>query len=393
MREGLTRAILGAQSRRRECRTRDRPENDATAGLLGPRPAALVSHKATTPAREVNGYPHTGGVDRETSGTPPTPTDRRPASPQPQTASTPSGGASTLTGDPAGPLPHEAAAPLGHLGDAVEIAAVGRSRVAPGEDVRAHRRYWDAAAEDYQATNGSFLGSGQPRFVWGPEGLDEDDLHLLGPRESLAGKRVLEVGSGAAQAGRWLAAAGADVVGIDISIEQLRRAGPVTGGRLTLVQADAARLPLADDSVDLACSAFGAVPFMVDSAQAMREVARVLRPGGRWVFSVAHPFRWVFPDDPAAETLTVFQSYFDRTPYVETGTDGRPAYVEPHRTMGDRVREIVGAGLVLEDLVEPQWPDRQRRTWGQWSPERGSLLPGTAIFVCALPPAGSTAPA
>ena len=30
----------------------------------------------------------------------------------------------------------------------------------------------------------------------------------------------------------------------------------------------------------------------------MREVARVLRPGGRWVFAVNHPMRWIFPDDP-----------------------------------------------------------------------------------------------
>src|SRR5690349_23010429 len=32
--------------------------------------------------------------------------------------------------------------------------------------------------------------------------------------------------------------------------------------------------------------------------RSMREVARVLRPGGRWVFSVTHPVRWSFPDDP-----------------------------------------------------------------------------------------------
>lgn len=384
MREGLTRAILGAQSRRRECRTRDRPENDTTAGLLGPRPAALVWDKATAPVPEVNGYPHTWGVDRDTSG--PRPTGSEP--PAPQNPSTSAAGASPLPGGPGEATRDDGGAPLGHLGQAVEIVAAGRGAVAPGEDVRAHRSYWDAAAADYQATNGSFLGSGTPRFVWGPEGLDEGDLHLLGPREALAGKRVLEVGCGAAQCGRWLAAAGADVVGIDISLEQLRLAGPVTGGRLTLAQADAGRLPLADASVDLACSAFGAVPFVLDSAAVMREVARVLRPGGRWVFSVAHPFRWVFPDDAAAATLTVFQTYFDRTPYLETGADGRPAYVEPHRTLGDRVREIVAAGLVLEDLVEPEWPARQRRTWGQWSPERGALLPGTAIFVCSRPTAG-----
>ena len=34
---------------------------------------------------------------------------------------------------------------------------------------------------------------------------------------------------------------------------------------------------------------------------ALAEAARVLRPGGRWVFSVTHPIRWAFPDDPGPD--------------------------------------------------------------------------------------------
>lgn len=51
------------------------------------------------------------------------------------------------------------------------------------------------------------------------------------------------------------------------------------------------------------------------------------------------------------------------------------------------MREIVAAGLVLLDLVEPQWPERNEQEWGGWSPTRGRVLPGTAIFVCGKPPA------
>ena len=69
------------------------------------------------------------------------------------------------------------------------------------------------------------------------------------------------------------------------------------------------------------------------------------------------------------------QSYFDRTPYVEQDADGEATYVEHHRTLGDRVREIVAAGLVLVDLVEPEWPERNDQTWGGWRPLRGALLP------------------
>ena len=248
------------------------------------------------------------------------------------------------------------------------------------ETVRANRHWWDAEAGDYYAEHGGFLGD--DRFVWGPEGLDEADVRLLG---DVAGRRVLEVGAGAGQCSRWLAGRGAVVVASDLSLGMLRQGQAIArrGGRtVPLVQGDAGMLPFGDATFDLACSAYGAVPFVADSAGLMREVARVVRPGGRWVFSVSHPVRWALPDDPGAAGLVVRSSYFDRTPYVEEAEDGGAVYVEHHRTLGDRVRELVAAGFVLDDLVEPEWPDTNDQVWGGWSPLRGRLIPGTAIFVC-----------
>ena len=117
----------------------------------------------------------------------------------------------------------------------------------------------------------------------------------------------------------------------------------------------------------------------------MAEAARVLVPGGRWVFATTHPTRWAFPDDPGPGGLTATMSYFDRTPYVEFDANNIPTYVEHHRTFGDRVREIVAAGLTLVDVIEPSWPAGHSQIWGQWSPLRGAILPGTAIFVCERP--------
>jgi hypothetical protein len=74
-------------------------------------------------------------------------------------------------------------------------------------------------------------------------------------------------------------------------------------------------------------------------------------------------------------------SYFDRQPYVEQEADGTATYVEHHRTLGDWVRLIVGGGLTLVDVVEPEWPDDLDQVWGGWSPTRGRIIPGTAIFV------------
>jgi len=263
-----------------------------------------------------------------------------------------------------------------------EDADAVRRHIGAGESSRANRGWWDRNADEYQREHGGFLGDA--RFVWCPEGLDEAEAQLLCPTEALSGRRVLEVGAGAAQCSRWLAAQGARPVAVDLSYRQLQHALRIgeTGDGFPLVEADAAALPFAEGSFDLACSAFGALPFVADSEQVLREVHRVLRPRGRWVFSVTHPLRWALPDEPGPEGLTVFSSYFDRTPYVEQDDAGRAVYVEHHRTLGDRVREVVRAGFRLVDLVEPEWPDWNEQEWGGWSPLRGRLVPGTAIFVC-----------
>src|SRR3954464_5351302 len=259
-------------------------------------------------------------------------------------------------------------------------AAVARRPVGSGESQRANRAWWDADADDYLAEHGSDIG--EVDFLWCPEGLREADAHLLG---DVRGRRVLEVGCGSAPCARWLATQGAEPVGLALSGGMLRHAAAqsaATGVAVPLVQAGAERLPFADGAFDLACSAFGAVPFVAEPERVMREVARVLRPGGRWVFAVNHPMRWMFPDDPGPDGLVVSQSYFDRSPYVEVDSTGTPTYVEHHRTLGDRVRDLTGAGLALLELVEPEWPDGHAEEWGQWSPLRGALFPGTAIFRC-----------
>jgi SAM-dependent methyltransferase len=268
---------------------------------------------------------------------------------------------------------------------------VGRRAVGADETAQANRRWWDDAADDYQAEHGEFLGGpDQARFVWGPEGLDESAAQLLGPTSALAGRRVLEIGGGGAACARWLAAQGASTIAFDLSQRQLTHAqqlgsklGSASG--VHLLQADARHIPVGDATIDIACSAFGALPFVADSAAVMAEVYRVLRPGGRFVFSVTHPVRWALPDDPGPAGLTISSSYFDRTPYVESDADGRATYVEHHRTFGDRVREIVAAGFALTDVVEPEWPEENSRSWGGWSPLRGRLIPGTAIFLCDKP--------
>lgn len=257
-----------------------------------------------------------------------------------------------------------------------------RRHLSEGETRRANRTDWDAYADEYQATHGEFLGD--VGFLWCPEGLEEADARVLG---DVTGKDVLEVGCGAAQCARWSRSQGARAVGLDLSFRQLqhgRRIDLESGLGVPTVCATATALPFADDSFDVAFSAFGALQFVYDAQAAVAEVARVLRPGGRFAFSVTHPVRWSMPDDPGEEGLTVTSSYWDRTPYVEQDADGRVTYAEHHRTIGDWVRILAGSGFRLEDLLEPEWPAGHDRVWGGWGPVRGRLIPGTAIFSARL---------
>ena len=254
-----------------------------------------------------------------------------------------------------------------------------------GESRRANGADWDRYADEYQATHGEFLGDSG--FVWGPEGLTEAEAGALGP---VSGRRVLEVGSGAGQCSRWVRAMAGQSYGLDLSHRQLQhcaRLDAETGIVVPSVLGTATDLPFADDSFDVVFSSFGALQFVSDLARALDEVRRVLRAGGRFAFSITHPTRWMFPDDPGPAGLTATDSYWDRSPYVEIDANtGLVCYVEHHRTLGDWVELLADRGFVLTRLLEPEWPQGHERTWGGWSRTRGLLTPGTALFVCDLGP-------
>ncbi|MBD8869679.1 class I SAM-dependent methyltransferase [Nocardioides sp. MJB4] len=272
---------------------------------------------------------------------------------------------------------------MGSPGDgAPDTTGVRAIRVRVGEETSrvANRRDWDRYADEYQATHGAFLGDAG--FVWGPEGHTEDETRLLG---DVAGRWVLELGCGAGQCSRWVIDHGGHAVGLDLSLRQLqhsRRLDAETGTPVPAVCATATALPLPDERFDVVFSSFGALQFVADADVMVAEVRRVLRPGGRFVFSVTHPTRWMFPDDPEEGGLTASQSYWDRTPYVEVDdATGDVSYVEHHRTIGDWVSLLAAEGMALVRFDEPEWPADHDRTWGGWSRTRGLLTPGTAIFV------------
>ncbi|WP_309136318.1 class I SAM-dependent methyltransferase [Nocardioides campestrisoli] len=264
-----------------------------------------------------------------------------------------------------------------------QSVAVERRNVGEQESRRANGADWDRYADEYQSTHGSFLGDAG--FVWGPEGLTEAEAGALG---EVRDKDVLEVGSGAGQCSRWVRTQGGRSIGLDLSHRQLqhgRRLDAESGVSVPSVLGTATALPFAAGSFDVVFSSFGALQFVSEIGTALDEVVRVLRPGGRLAFSITHPTRWSFPDDPGEGGLTATQSYWDRTPYVEVDPEtDEVRYVEHHRTLGDWVALLADRGFALTRLLEPEWPAGHDRVWGGWSRTRGLLTPGTALFVADL---------
>jgi len=103
----------------------------------------------------------------------------------------------------------------------------------------------------------------------------------------IAGEDVLDLACGTGNAALLAGALGAGVIGVDAAprlLEVARTRAQTFGVDLEVREGDLLALPVNDASVDVVLSVFGVI-FAADPAQALREIARVLRPGGRVLVS------------------------------------------------------------------------------------------------------------
>ncbi len=137
---------------------------------------------------------------------------------------------------------------------------------------------FDGVAEKYDRTN-TVLSFGQDR-AW--RRSTRAALQLQ------PGERVLDLGAGTGVSTEELARSGAYVVGLDISLGMLavgRRARP----KVPLVAGDALNLPFADATFDAVTTSF-VIRNVANTPAALRELARVTKPGGRLVIcEFSHP--------------------------------------------------------------------------------------------------------
>lgn len=104
------------------------------------------------------------------------------------------------------------------------------------------------------------------------------------------GETVLEIGCGMGTDLSSFFRGGAKVFAVDLTVGHLelaRRRLQIEGSPVRLVRGDAEQLPLANDSIDAVYS-FGVLHHTPGTAEAIREIHRVLRPGGRAIVAMYH---------------------------------------------------------------------------------------------------------
>ena len=171
-------------------------------------------------------------------------------------------------------------------------------------------------------------------------------LNLIGPCQ---GKAILDAACGPGKYAEELMSRGAIVTGFDISPEMIKMAKLRNKDQGTFFEHDLEE-PLhhiADQTYDIIVCAL-ALHYIEDWNQTIQEFHRVLKPNGRLVISIEHPF--------------YEYNYFKSEVYFEVEKVsctwkgfGKPTTMHSfRRPLGDCIAPLVNNGFLIDQLVEPK---------------------------------------
>ena len=242
----------------------------------------------------------------------------------------------------------------------------GDGMIPEARAARLARQSWNRAADIWE----DFVETGKDDsrdLVHGPA-----LLRAVGP---VRGLRVLDLGCGQGYFTRKLAARGASVIGLDWSAGMIARARAQEARHRLGIEfriLDARRVgsawPASSFDRVVACMSFMDAPGL---DRILHGISRVLRPGGRLVFSITHPLsssrvsRWQ-TDREGAHGSRILDRYFDEgaTPMHWRMPRLRRPFSVPHWhfTLETWFRKLRRAGFRVVDLTEPKPTAQQARS-------------------------------
>jgi ubiquinone/menaquinone biosynthesis C-methylase UbiE len=210
------------------------------------------------------------------------------------------------------------------------------------------KKYWNQDSNNYQKSAKISTDSAH----YGPYAPNENKLKLLG---NIKNKNILEIGCGGGQCSIAFAKQGAICTGLDLSIEQLKYAEKLATKKKVKVNfllKDIQTLKgIKSNSYDIVFSTF-ALQYIPNLNKCFKEVNRVLKKNGLFVFSFDHPFYSTI--DP--KTLKIIFNYNNFKIWKETivkpdGTKSKfVAY--PHK-ISDTYSALINANFIIEQIIEP----------------------------------------
>jgi ubiquinone/menaquinone biosynthesis C-methylase UbiE len=265
---------------------------------------------------------------------------------------------------------------------------------------RVQRYGWDRAAGDYET-------------LWQAQ-LAEVHAKLLECASPKAGERVLDVACGSGlvtlRAARAVGATG-QIVGVDLSGQMIERARQQADtqhlSNAAFIRMDAETLALPDASFDVALCALGLM-YLPDPARALREMRRILRPGGRlglavWGERSLCAWSAIFPivdAEVASEVCPLFFQLGGGNALARLCADAEFEAIEHHRLAGTiayaNADEACGAAFVggpvalawsrFDEPVRARVRARYLQAIDSWRHGQRYELPAEFVVAAAVAP-------
>lgn len=220
--------------------------------------------------------------------------------------------------------------------------------------------------------------------------IEWDSIKKILP--ALKGRSILDLGCGNGSFSFLLEKYGPkSITGMDISEKMIQKAlanGKSLNSKAKFLQNDIQNLfDIPDCSIDFVLSST-VLHYVKDPATVIKQIYRVLKPGGTCILSIIHPvysacYPLIHQDGTFPKDTEWTLNYLDKSlrayiqPWIEYNHDIKNFLsYSYHHTVSDYVNSIIDAGLRLACMIEPMPPER----WKKESPDRYRGYMETPVF-------------